>query len=511
MKDGEACAIWDSSGRHTQVIGPKRVSLFFATIRFLDRYKAESHQYIKVQHRNGKVEHIYGPASIYEDPALHDAVSVHDGIRLVSDHECIIVRKEKASVGASSEIEVASNLKVGKDSVAPHVQQVDVQQSQDGLSGQNSLVRVIRGPALFLPSEDERVHEFQWSGHVSSDGVTLTGIEGDHAFQILPTDTTRIWKLELPLTTSDSVQFRASLIFNYHLVSLNDCITARDPIQRMHAGIIADAQVFGNTIESNQLRSVRQAAVMTSLTLLDTYPNLVIAAKTSGFMIDSVRITGLSYSSSFQRQLDEEQQTSARLSAALEDKTNKSKLYDLELEQRRRQMDQETELKQMEDSAKINAEVENKTKRYELQKLEIEERRRKIDHDAELRRKEMEVNAELEEQSHSQIEAALERRIALARKENEEKKQKRQDEDASVIHFLKALAETGVDMTKFMCTISGMQIARQVLSRSSVLRLPPESTSQRQKTVAIGAGQDETQEINVNRGKEAISFPCDFE
>eukprot|EP01083_Nonionella_stella_P019086 53054_1 len=91
IKDGEAAAIWDRNGKHREIIGPRRVQLFQSTIRFLTRFKAESHQYLVVKHRSGKREHISGPAMLYQNPAFHDEVSVEDGILLKSLDEYIVV------------------------------------------------------------------------------------------------------------------------------------------------------------------------------------------------------------------------------------------------------------------------------------------------------------------------------------------------------------------------------------------------------------------------------------
>jgi len=96
-EDGEAAAIWNVNGVHKQIIGPKRKWMYNSTIRFLTRHKAESHQYIRVAHRNGNVQYIYGPSELYMNPALHDSVEVYDGIKLKSNSECIIVYGKKSS------------------------------------------------------------------------------------------------------------------------------------------------------------------------------------------------------------------------------------------------------------------------------------------------------------------------------------------------------------------------------------------------------------------------------
>jgi len=47
VKEGEAVAVWDVNGIHTQIIGPRLVRLFFSTINFLDRRTASPTEYLE--------------------------------------------------------------------------------------------------------------------------------------------------------------------------------------------------------------------------------------------------------------------------------------------------------------------------------------------------------------------------------------------------------------------------------------------------------------------------------
>eukprot|EP00961_Rhodomonas_salina_P204795 2764211-Rhodomonas_salina.1 len=141
IKDGEAAAIWDIKGRHRQVIGPSRQWTWLSTIRFLTRHKAESHQFILVRHRNGKVEHIQGPAELHEDAALYDEGKVQGGIELCSDTECIIVYRQKSAPCRGQ------NIPVGEIALA-----------------EEAVKRVVKGPTLSMLAVGETVHGFKWSG-----------------------------------------------------------------------------------------------------------------------------------------------------------------------------------------------------------------------------------------------------------------------------------------------------------------------------------------------------------
>ena len=51
VKDGEAAAVWDVNGRHTEIVGPKLVRLWWSQIRFLDRFTASPEQYLIVRNQ----------------------------------------------------------------------------------------------------------------------------------------------------------------------------------------------------------------------------------------------------------------------------------------------------------------------------------------------------------------------------------------------------------------------------------------------------------------------------
>jgi len=393
IKDGEAAAIWDVRGRHRQVVGPSREWMYSSTIRFLTRHKAESNQYIVVRHRNGVVEHTRGPASIYENPALHDNVKVHDGIELASNSECIIVYSDNAPADAAE---------AGGKLAAEAGKQADVEQVTK---------RCIKGPTLFMPAVGERVHEFKWSG------TKETTLEANaNVFNVLHTGSNRLWKLQLPVTTNDSMEFTVTLVFNYHMASLDKCTLSMDPIQKMYAGLRADSQSFGNSVPSEHLRAGQQDAVISRLASLQTFPFLCAAAEASGFCIDSVQVLGLKYSSKLQRQSDSEQQLAATL----------------------------------------RAELAEKTQRRELHELELEDRRKRIEQEAELERRQVEVTANLEAESHALRMAAVERRLALQRFETEETMAVARKKDEAVLGFLRSLKGEGVDMTQFLCSSTGM-------------------------------------------------------
>jgi len=203
IKDGEAAAVWNRWGVHQQIIGPRRIRLFSSTIRFLTRRKAGPHQYLRVAHRDGRVEHIEGGSSLYENPVFHDEVTVHDGTRLNSNSECIIVYKNNSQDTQNNK---KKNDKQGAPSLKKDIFLDTVPTCQGGK-------RVILGPCLFIPEPDEHIHEFCWST-CNNDKETM---DDDHReidskvhiidrFTVLHMSN-RTWALKLKFSTSDGFPF----------------------------------------------------------------------------------------------------------------------------------------------------------------------------------------------------------------------------------------------------------------------------------------------------------------
>jgi len=426
IKDGEAAAIWNVNGVHKQIIGPKRKWMYKSTIRFLTRHKAESHQYIKVAHRNGNVQYIYGPSELYENPALHDRVTVHDGIKLERSTDCIIVYEKPGNqcmngdaksqdckfvptaVPATNTTQKLSN----KENLIQHTHEIKTQK------------RLIFGPSFFMPSENEFVHTFSWTTY-SSD------TPAKNVFQLLHTDKNRVWSVTVPITTTDSANFSAHLFIKYHMDSIDECISSEDPIAKMYCGLKSDLHLFGNTISSVQLRQQgEQNEVIMGLVNLETYTSLKDAAISCGFSIDSIKVERLTFSRELQKQASSEQNLAAALRAQMAEKTQRRQLHEIELEDRRKRIDQEAELKRIQ----------------------------------------VEIDAKLEEESYSLREAELERRLTLQKREVSAEKDMEGIANKNVIVFLKELKEEGVDLTKFLCTPTGMDVVSPSLDKAPALK-----------------------------------------
>ncbi|CAJ1959987.1 unnamed protein product [Cylindrotheca closterium] len=415
IKDGEAAAIWNRSGEHSQIVGPKRILMFYSTIRFLTRFKAEADQYLKIQHRDGTVEHLQGPVQMYLNPSFHDTISVNDGIKL-KENEVIQV------------------------SHLPMLKNEDIAYNTDGTAVEKdeSLVvkkskRFVLGPALFIPAEDEIVEEFSWSGLPEETCCTLNYGSGDISrFKKIQLHTKRVWSVKVPIG-SGSAKVHASLAITYTIDSIDKVTMHSDPCAFICGALMGDIQ----DLLSEDLPTVKSAADFRSIQTKVTYkmsgsksfPNLMGTGEAIGFSIDSIQVLEVTPGSRMQKQLATEHEREMRM----------------------------------------NAQVANKESEIKFQELELEERRKKMENEIELSRKEAKMQADLAEELHVQKVSALTQEQEMTKIRKQENLGSLKASDALVLEFLGNLKELGVDMSKYLCTEAGNKASRKIIDRAPSL------------------------------------------
>jgi hypothetical protein len=120
-----------------QGIRPKRVLHRLATIRFLDRFKAEKQQYLHIKHPNGTLEHVPGLCSIYLSLTWHGSIEMKNGISL---NEKSAICKDSSHPGGSI---------IG----APNKES---SQEDYNLTTSTHSYYFVRDPTVVIPLENER-------------------------------------------------------------------------------------------------------------------------------------------------------------------------------------------------------------------------------------------------------------------------------------------------------------------------------------------------------------------
>mmetsp|Transcript_75097 Transcript_75097/g.150955 ORF Transcript_75097/g.150955 Transcript_75097/m.150955 type:complete len:489 (+) Transcript_75097:91-1557(+) len=416
VKDGECCAIWDSSGNVRNVLGPKLEYIYNSDVRFLDRFVANQNEYLVVAYKNGRKEHVRGPASLFLDPVVHKNVSVEEAVSL-NAFEAIVVYKELGDRGAAAHEAKEVNRGgggggggSGESSLAtePSPTKTPSKERSGGvptavvatLAGESKVERrVIWGPTLFIPAANEWVHSFSWHGSndrmddhrtIIKDALKLTKI------RTLPD---QLYYNVASCRTSDDAQLSVRLMIFYQMVDLTKMLdSTHDPIGDFVNAASADVIRFtaANTLEQFIHRS-------SDLNELSCFPVLASRAESIGYKIDKVVFRG--YKASDQLQAMHDAAIKTRTSLQLESKTAEQKqtIEDLTLSRKLQRGEKEREM-----------ETANRAHALELSRLEHAERLRQADQEAKAK-------------------------TALT-----------QAEDGQKLEFLRVLGGEGVDLTAYL-------------------------------------------------------------
>eukprot|EP00551_Chaetoceros_affinis_P013026 CAMPEP_0203686344 /NCGR_PEP_ID=MMETSP0090-20130426/49014_1 /ASSEMBLY_ACC=CAM_ASM_001088 /TAXON_ID=426623 /ORGANISM="Chaetoceros affinis, Strain CCMP159" /LENGTH=492 /DNA_ID=CAMNT_0050555565 /DNA_START=38 /DNA_END=1513 /DNA_ORIENTATION=- len=466
IKDGEAAAIWNAKGEHKQIIGPKREFMVNSTIRFLTRYRAQSHQYLKISHIDGRVEHVPGPASIFQNPAYHDSISVESAYRLGSSSECLVVCCEHDndnnnntddSLGNSSSKSFGTDDKSPKEGTVASTtcgtpSSCSLSTPSRMSTSENVVItRLIHGPTLFIPKPSDHVHTFTWSNDEHYSCPTQAQVQTQQflpqSFNILHTSGKISLKATIP--TIDGFSFDATLIVPYKIKSITPLDVDEtngtdgafllqsnvDVTKELYDALLFDTQLLGDTFSSEVLKSKKED-VVSALSKVETYPSLLKAAIKCGLHIGetilnetSIQVIKIEVCSSLLKQIDQEQRLAANLQSEVTKKSLTTKICSMEMQEQRQKVDDGVALKRMQIVAD--------------DALDIEHFKMKMD--------------------------ALERQMTLELRQAKVAREVRKVEEEGVLEFLGRMKQLDIDMTKFMTTYGGIKVAGQIIGQSALL------------------------------------------
>jgi len=342
VKDGEALAVWDEHGVHTEHVGPALVQLWMSTIRFLDRFVARADEYLVVTDIQGRIEHVKGPTAMFCNPTRHKSIELKKAVVLASPNECLVVYTKKKSTDVPSALMIPSHAKKNANDES----KVEVEEyAAAGVAGaaihtddepREVLRRVVAGPAIFIPRVDEWTHEFRWTSVKTNDPIQ---------FSILQTGCSR-YDTKVSLRTADSVLLSAKLSIQFKVASVDAVLEGcDDPIAVMQSLLSADLSEFGTLIKSDDmLTSESRNKITTQLGAMETYRKLIHGARSMGLEIISLCLKRLDASPELQRQYDYAIQTKAELTSKRAVAEQKQQLADLELSHQKRRMESEQAL-----------------------------------------------------------------------------------------------------------------------------------------------------------------------
>lgn len=328
--------IWSRNGRAREIVGPSIQRMFYSTIRFLDRHTALPGEYLVITYKSGTIEHLVGPASVYQNPIRHASIEVQRAIQLSAETDCIIV--------------------VGKTTV----------------EGKESAVytrRIVTGPAQFIPSVDEAVQPKKWTSFAKE--LAMEGQEPSDAASPVISTAPFSMPVRVGLATSDGFTFtmRLRLILRVRDVArASSC----DPIGSVWEALRTDIAAAGAQFSSTTTISLDQLGQSGGL------PSTSAATKASGLELLDVAVKEVLRPEQIVRAEEKAIAAKARHDAEMEHAKLSAELDQHKAAARLTCADQNKRV--------VEAEFDAEAQRARLQfDLEASEQKRRLELEAELR------------------------------------------------------------------------------------------------------------------------------
>ena len=368
IRQGRRVAVWNKKGQVRLIDGPRRMFLFREVVERLKLFSAEASQYLAIRFRDGHCEHVRGPTSMWLDPVLHEQITVEEALA-INAHEAVVVYTR-----------------------------------DDGEVDR----RVVHGPAVFVPTEKEWLHEFSWHGadpHGSHGKVP-------HGLQF-----TKLWTIpdqtyfDVPdVRTADDALLVVELMIFFELTDIETMLDqTHDPIADFINAVSADVIDFVGRRTFEEFKQQTE-----SLNDLSAYANLTARASRIGYRINKVVYRGYLAGDTLQEMHDDAIQARTRLKLGAETERQEQELADLRLDREAQRAEQQQKMDREQAEHKIRLE--------------------RITHDETLR-------ALKEEQEN---EAAAKRRL------NEIELERQKAADAERVELLSAMQGMQVDLTKYL-------------------------------------------------------------
>jgi hypothetical protein len=288
VEEGQRVLMRRPDGTMEIIVGPRRVWRFRKTFTPMQHYVAHPGEFLLVHYRDGRQEHLPGPADLWLDPRIHQAIKVEEGLQLATKEAVVVYSKRPDS-----------------DTVTR---------------------RIAYGPTLFIPQPGEWLHTFSW--HASKGGHQgVQKIPNALVFQ-------KIWLLPdqmyhdvTDVRTADDAVLTVRLMIFFELVDIERMLdTTHDPIGDLVNAATSDVVAFTGRHDFEAFKRN-----VTQLNELETYRQLTSRAVQCGYRVNKVVYRGYGAPQALQQMHDQaiEARTKLQLERATEQQAQDLEDYKL--------------------------------------------------------------------------------------------------------------------------------------------------------------------------------------
>ncbi len=318
------------------IVGPRRVWRGRNVFKEMAHYVAHPGEFLIVRYRDGRQEHLAGPAELWLDPRVHQEVTREDALQLAAKEAVVVYSKPAGNEVITRRIEY--------------------------------------GPGLFVPKPGEWLHTFSWHASVGgSKGVQK--VPNGLVFQKLWLMPDQMYHDVTDVRTSDDALLTIRLMIFYELVDIERMLdTTHDPIGDFVNATTSDVVAAVGRLDFDTFK--RNTALLNEL---ETYRQLTGRAAQCGYRITKVVYRGYGAPDTLQQMHDKaiEARTKLQLDRATEQQAQDLENYKLDCQITRagkRRTEQATEVEH--DLEMTRRRQENELRHREAQQVQLREQRR---------------------------------------------------------------------------------------------------------------------------------------
>ncbi|QDU23213.1 GspE/PulE/PilB domain-containing protein [Urbifossiella limnaea] len=367
VEEGQRALMVRADGSMEVVIGPRRVWAWRKRFEKMRHFVAHPGEFLIVRFRDGRQEHVPGPADLWFDPRVHETVQRQDALQLAAK-EAVIVYSRAA----------------GSDAITR---------------------RIVYGPTLFVPAPGEWLHTFAWHGSEGgSQGVRK--VAKGLVFQKLWLMPDQMYHDVPEVRTADDAVLTIKLMLFFELMDIDRMLEAtHDPIGDFINAATSDVVEFCGRRTFEQFKHDTGG-----LNELDAYRQLTARAAQNGYRVNKVVYRGYAAPDRLQAMHDQAIESRTRLQLERATEEQAQTLEDFKLNA---QMNRATR-RRTEQTAEVEAEIELGRKRQEAELRQKEAERTAVRdqrrRDAET---EIEVRRQAEERQRQHLSALREMGVDL--------------------------------------------------------------------------------------------------
>lgn len=356
VEDGQRALMVRPNGSMRIMAGPKRIWRGFCTFRKMSHYVAHPGEYLIVRFRNGRQEHLPGPAEVWFDPREHLEIAKHDALQIAAKEAVVVYCKSEETGEITRRIEY--------------------------------------GPAQFVPAPGEWLHTFSWHGSEGgSKGVKK--VANSLVFQKLWLMPDQMYHDVQDVRTADDAVLTIRLMIFFELLDIERMLeTSHDPIGDFVNAATSDIVEF--TVKHN-FESFK--ANTDQLNELATYKQLARRSEQCGYRINNVVYRGYGAADSLQQMHDQAIEARTRLQLERDTEKQAQELENYKLESQLSRAGK----RRSEQTLEVEHELEMAKKRQdaEIERRESEQAaRREEEHLAAQTRLEIERGEDLRQAEH---------------------------------------------------------------------------------------------------------------